>query len=272
MSRTPLPRSAPADEAAAFARDGFVVVRGLFSPDEAARLRELARVDRELDEHVRARADAEGGLIRLALRNELPRDDAFAAAVRSRRVVERVAAWLDDEVYHFHHKIIYKDARDGGAWEWHQDYGYWYRDGCLAPDLASCLIALDPASRANGCLRVVPGSHRLGRVDHGPAGDQTGADPERVAAIVERFGTHDVELEPGDAAIFHANTLHRSDANRSDAPRWAFICCYNARSNDPYRESRHPRYAPLEIWDDDRLREAFDAHERRLARAVGADA
>jgi hypothetical protein len=40
--------------------------------------------------------------------------------------------------------------------------------------------------------------------------------------------------------------LHRSDQNRSDDPRWSLICCYNARHNDPYKESRHPGYEPLE--------------------------
>ena len=50
-----------------------------------------------------------------------------------------------------------------------------------------------------------------------------------------------------------SNVLHRSDQNRSDRPRWAFICCYNTKHNDPYEESRHPRYSPLEIWDDARV-------------------
>jgi ectoine hydroxylase len=54
-----------------------------------------------------------------------------------------------------------------------------------------------------------------------------------------------VEMEPGDALFFHANLLHRSDQNRSPNDRWALVCCYNARSNDPYREGRHPRYTPL---------------------------
>jgi hypothetical protein len=55
------------------------------------------------------------------------------------------------------------------------------------------------------------------------------------------------ELEPGDVLAFHSNTLHRSDANRSDKPRWCMICCYNARSNDPYKPSHHPQYTPLEV-------------------------
>ena len=47
-----------------------------------------------------------------------------------------------------------------------------------------------------------------------------------------------------------------SDRNTSPDPRWAFICCYNAARNDPYKESRHPRYSPLEKWPDARIKDA----------------
>ena len=95
----------------------------------------------------------------------------------------------------------------------------------------------------------------MGRIDHGPIGYQTGADPERVAAALERLERVYVSMEPGDALFFHANTLHRSDQNRSAEPRWAFIACYSTRHNDPYKESRHPRYSPLEVWPDERIKE-----------------
>lgn len=253
------------EQTAAFRRDGFFVVPQLLDAEEVDLLSRTARADRELLSTAASRADGEGGAIRLKVENELGDDDVYAAIVRSRRIVETVSALLEDEVYHYHHKLIFKEPFVGGAWAWHQDYGYWYHNGCLAPDLASCLIAVDRATRANGCLQVVPGSHRLGRIEHGPVGEQTGADPERVAAILARLPLDYCELGPGDAIFFHSNLLHRSDQNRSPDPRWAFICCYNTRTNDPYKESRHPRYSPLEIWPDERIREIG---RRRLAEPV----
>jgi len=116
-------------------------------------------------------------------------------------------------------------------------------------------IALDPCTPANGCLQVIPGSHRLGRIDHVLTGDQAGADPERVERVLERLPLVHVEMRPGDALFFHPNLLHRSDRNTSPEPRWSMICCYNARKNDPYRESHHPRYTPLVKVDDGRVRE-----------------
>lgn len=245
---------APA-ECEQFLRDGFVIARSLLSPDEVRLLGEVARADEDLARTAYHRRDAGGQTTTLAVRNELA-DDMYSAIARSRRVVDRMTRFLDGEVYHYHHKLILKQPRVGGAWEWHQDYGYWYHNGCLLPDMASCMIAIDRASVENGCLQVLRGSHAMGRVDHGPIGDQTGADPERVEIARQRFELVHVELEPGDGVFFHANLLHRSDQNRSGDPRWALICCYNTRRNDPYKESRHPRYSPLDIWPDERVLEA----------------
>ncbi|MFG0335372.1 MAG: phytanoyl-CoA dioxygenase family protein [Maioricimonas sp. JB049] len=237
-----------------FRRDGFLIVPGLLDRLEVERLSDIARADRELADSAYSRKDAGGVPVMLSVRNELS-DNIYSAIARSRRVVETMAALLGDEVYHYHHKLILKEPRVGGAWEWHQDYGYWYDNGCLLPDMGSCLIAIDRATRENGCLQVLRGSHLIGRINHGTTGDQTGADPERVAVALDRFERVYVELDAGDAVFFHANLLHRSDQNRSDDPRWALICCYNTKRNDPYCESRHPRYSPLEIWPDERVLE-----------------
>ena len=245
----------PSDaEIARFQADGFLVVAGLFDAEEIDLLGRIARADHKLDSGVSGRRDALGGTVRLALRNE-PGDDVYGAFARSGRVVETMAALLGDEVYHYHHKMILKEPQTGGAWEWHQDYGYWYHNGCLRPDMGSCMIAVDRATRENGCLQVLRGSHRLGRIDHGKIGDQTGADLERVAVAEQRLELVHCAMDPGSAIFFHANTLHRSDQNRSPDPRWALICCYNTRHNDPYKDSKHPRYTPLEVWDDSLVKE-----------------
>ncbi len=151
--------------------------------------------------------------------------------------------------------MIMKDAKVGGAWTWHQDYGYWYQNGVLFPDLVSVFIAVDPANRQNGCLQVIEGSHHLGRIDHVLTGQQAGADRDRVEEILKRLPLVHVEMEPGDALFFHPNLLHRSDRNTSDQPRWSMICCYNARHNDPYKAAHHPRYTPLSKVDDRLIRE-----------------
>jgi hypothetical protein len=237
-----------------YACDGYLIVRGLFAADEMSTLLDYARRDPALQTSAYDRLDATGARTRLALWNTAG-DDLYSLFSRSPRLVDRAAQLLADEVYHWHTKMMLKEPRVGGAWEWHQDYGYWYANGCLYPDLISAMIAVDVATRQNGCLQVLRGSHRLGRIDHVKIGDQTGADPERVAEAQRRHDLVYVEAQPGDTLFFHANLLHRSDQNRSAAPRWSLIACYNARHNDPFRESRHPRYSPLQKTAESAIRD-----------------
>ena len=254
------------DHGSRFHEDGFVLVERLFTEEEIGLLDRIARADHRMARDAARRRDGAGGEVKIAVSNALG-DDIYSAFARCGRIVDSMECLLSGEVYHYHHKMILKEPRESGAWEWHQDYGYWYANGCLFPDMASCFIAVDRATRANGCLQVVRGSHRLGRIDHGAIGDQTGADPERVAAALERLEHLYIAMEPGDALFFHCNTLHRSDQNRSPDPRWSLICCYNAARNDPYKESRHPRYSPLEKWPDARILEIGRTHSRAIIKS-----
>lgn len=232
---------------------GFVISRGFFDREEIELLRRAAKEDRELDQHSFTRGDGEGGAVRLSLWNH-PGDTIYGMFARCESVVDSAEKILEGEVYHYHSKMIMKDAKVGGAWTWHQDYGYWYENGVLFPLLTSVFIAVDPATKQNGCLQVIPYSQNLGRIDHVLTGDQAGADTARVDEILKRLPLEYVEMEPGDALYFHSNLLHRSDQNRSDNPRWSMICCYNAARNDPYKESHHPRYTPLKKVPDSMIK------------------
>jgi ectoine hydroxylase len=246
---------------ARYNEDGYVLIKSMLDAEETGLLSRSAREDRVLDEHSFGKGDGEGGTIRLSLWNH-PTDTIYGMIARSESVVGTAEKLLGDEVYHYHSKMIMKDPKVGGAWAWHQDYGYWYQNGVLFPRLTSAYIAVDRATRENGCLQVIRGSHQLGRIEHVLAGDQAGADQSRVDEILKRLDLVYVEMEPGDALYFHANLLHRSDQNHSDHPRWSMICCYNAKSNDPYKESHHPRYTPLTKVPDS---EILKAGERRFS-------
>ncbi len=239
-------------ELADYERDGYVLVRSLFSSPEMTRLLGYARQDPSLIAQAYGRKDATGQETKLALWNFVG-EDLYSMFSRSPRIVSRMEQLLGGEVYHYHTKMMLKQPRVGGAWEWHQDYGYWYHNGCLYPLLASCLIAVDRAHPENGCLQVLRGSHHVGRIDHNRTGDQTGADMERVQVALGKLDLEYIVAGPGDALFFHCNLLHRSDQNRSDDPRWSLICCYNAARNSPYKESRHPSYHKLDLVADNAI-------------------
>jgi ectoine hydroxylase len=238
-----------------YERNGFVLARGMFDEEEIGLLRRAAKEDRELDQHSFGKGDGEGGTVRLSLWNH-PGDTIYGMFARCETIVNSAEKILGGEVYHYHSKMIMKDAKVGGAWTWHQDYGYWYQNGVVFPLLTSASIAVDAATKENGCLQVLSGSHLMGRIDHVLTGDQAGADLERVHEAEKRLPLVYCEMEPGDVLFFHCNLLHRSDQNHSDKPRWSMICCYNAARNDPYKEHHHPRYTPLQKVPDSAIREA----------------
>ena len=242
-------------QVAQYDEDGYVLIRQMFDSGETDLLARAAREDRALDEHSFGRSDGEGGTVRLSLWNH-PGDTIYGMVARCQSIVGSAVKLLGGEVYHYHSKMIMKDAKVGGAWAWHQDYGYWYQNGVLFPLLTSAYIAIDPSTRENGCLQVLKGSHKLGRIDHVLTGDQAGADLERVNEALNRLELVHLVMDPGDVLFFHCNLLHRSDRNCSDHPRWSMICCYNAARNNPYKDSHHPRYTPLAIVPDSAVREA----------------
>jgi len=238
-----------------YQREGFIVVPSLFDADEATVAQEASRSDPTMAENVLNRDDGEGGTTRLTLWRECG-DDTFGLMARQERMVHTAEQCIGEPVYHFHSKLIQKEAKDGGAWVWHQDYGYWYHDGYLRPSMVSCFVAIDRATKENGCLQVLAGSHELGRLDHIPVGDEKGADPARVSAAENVFRLDYCEMDPGDVVFFHSNLLHRSDQNRSDHPRWALVCCYNGVSNGPIGEDGPTRVSPLEAIGRERLQSA----------------
>ena len=182
MSALPLSES----QLLQYQTDGYILIRNLYTADEIDLLKRAAKADHELDKHSFGRADGEGGKVRLALWNH-PGDGLYGMFARGERLVRMAEQLLEGEVYHYHSKMIMKDARVGGAWAWHQDYGYWYQNGVLFPLLTSVTIAVDPARKENGCLQVLKGSHHCGRIEHVLTGDQAGANLERVDELTKRL-------------------------------------------------------------------------------------
>ena len=222
-----------------FKHDGYIFVRGMFNREEMQLLQTVSRADQQLQDKAWHVKDVGGVAAKITLWTTAA-DDVYGLVARSHRVVDRLEQLLGGEVYHYHSKMSMKEPFTGGAFEWHQDYGYWYQNQFLFPDMASCFIAVDKQTEENGCLQVLKGSHLLGRVQHGRFGDQTGADPERVDEARKVCELMNCIMEAGDALFFHANTLHGSSQNRSAQPRWSLICCYTAANNLSGKLEMHP--------------------------------
>ena len=208
------------DQITDFDHDGFVLVEGMFSIEEVNILRKAVTSASRVGEHTVVAHDAAGNESSLAIWRDIG-EDVFGVVSASPRIVNSMRALLREDVYHWHSKVMLKYPEGGGAWEWHQDYGYWYRDGCAYHRMASATIAIDEAMKVNGCLKVMVGSHLLGRLDHGHVGNQYGANPERVEALESKLPVRHVEAKPGSVLFFHCNLLHASEPNLSKLPRLA---------------------------------------------------
>jgi ectoine hydroxylase-related dioxygenase (phytanoyl-CoA dioxygenase family) len=224
----------------------------LLSSDELDKLKKTLENDSEVLKHSFGRDDGSGRISRMALWNH-PGKDITGMVARAEKVAGTVEKLLDGEVYHYHTKLMMKEAYTGGQFVWHQDYGYWYDNTCLFPDMATVFIAIDKTDVGNGCLKILKGSHKAGRIDHIGVGGQVGADLERVEMLQKVLPLVEVELEAGDALFFHCNLLHCSDQNNSDRRRWAFLIAYNKATNNPVLPHHHPFYTPLEKVDNSEI-------------------
>ena len=241
-----------------FHTNGYIIIKNFFSKAEIDKLYRIAIDDNVVKENALDLNDQNGRKTKLTLWFT-PGEDVYSMLLRSERMVNGAAKMLDSDspVCHFHTKLMQKEPRVGGAWEWHQDYGYWYKNQFLFPDqMVSIMIALTEANKANGCIQVIRGSHKLGRLNHGFAGEQVGADMVMVNHALETMEQVYVEIEPGDALFFHSNLLHRSEANLSDRPRWSIISCYNSLSNPAYNDESISWREPVKIVPDNAVMNA----------------
>lgn len=149
---------------------------------------------------------------------------AFMALVHNQQIVEEIAQLTGaKEVRLWHDQILFKIAETGGVNMWYQDWPYW---GILdSPHQVTAWVALDDVDPANGCLSMVPGSHRWGdNIDllHKlPAFDQ----------MIPEFQGQKLEVKPcpvkkGEVHYHHALAWHGSPANQSGRPRRAFALHY----------------------------------------------
>lgn len=153
---------------------------------------------------------------------ELEFDPLFLAYMQ-RPVFQEICARIygpETPVAAFRAMFMNKPARKGTWLPWHQDrWNFLDRD-----PLITVWTALDPATVANGCLQVIPGSHRLGILN--PAHPSSFLTPKQAVQHAPSDKVVWLELAPGEAVLLHNWLLHASDVNQTDIPRRAFSVCY----------------------------------------------
>ncbi|XP_060597253.1 L-proline trans-4-hydroxylase-like [Ruditapes philippinarum] len=237
-----------------FDDDGFIVVKDLLDKEEIAQIWKVLNDPEGILKHAYETLEPDGHKIQRILYCH-PGNDVTGIVSRSEKIVNACEKLVGGEMYHYHGKFILKNANEGGRHVWHQDYGYWYKQN-LFPDMITVWMPLDKTTRKNSCLQLLKGSHKCGRIDHGAGSGtmQSEADLERIEQLKKVCPHLYCEMEPGDVLFQHCNLLHTSDPNDSDLRRWAFVACYNRRSNSSFKKHHHPSYTPLHKVPDSEIK------------------
>jgi phytanoyl-CoA hydroxylase len=237
------------EELAGFEADGYAVVRGLADPPLVHELRE--RSLRDLDCEVvpfeleadlqypgapKSREASGGSTIRRLLQAHT-RGPRFTEWIQHPGVVGRLQQLLGPRIVcplAHHNCIMTKAPRFSSETGWHQDIRYWSFE---QPDLVSVWLALGTETPENGCLHVLPGTHRplcpRGRLDEAMF---LRADlPENRSLIASAVP---VDLQAGDVLFFHARTFHAAGQNQTDQLKLSVVFTYRAESNRPLLGTR----------------------------------
>lgn len=153
-------------------------------------------------------------------------DDKFRDLLFAPRLITPLCQLLGTQtVRFFHDQIFYKPARHGGIVAWHQDYSYWTRTTPIGH--ITCFCCLDDATLENGCLHVIPGSHKWNLL---PKVDLMGKteDMESIKAVltdeqISQFKPTPIFLKAGECSFHHCLILHGSYPNNSDRPRRSIV-------------------------------------------------
>lgn len=237
----PAGRLPEADAIARYRRDGFLVLRGVIGPklvqaciDALVGLAAGRLATTETQISFEPGFDAEG--VQPEQRQDYIRklayyvadSPALRAAAMAARLHETLDRLLGTGRVLFQDMALIKPPRIGSQKDWHQDAAYFrVSDARL---IVGSWIALDPAGRGNGCMEVIPGSHRLGPAAHVPQMDPNLCHIRRDLIRSER--KVEVELAPGDALIFSSLIHHYTAPNRSDLRRRALQFHYNQLGMD----------------------------------------
>lgn len=138
----------------------------------------------------------------------------FAELAQSDGLLDLVEDLIGPNIYYHSSKLMFKPAKHGGIKPWHQDYAYW---ASTKPEQVTCWLALDDATPDNGCMQLIPGSHKWGLIKHGQSELQV--HPKDLPVEQKLVAP----MKAGSLLCFHVLTFHYSGPNTSDKPRRAFI-------------------------------------------------
>ncbi len=156
----------------------------------------------------------------------------FTEILLNKRLLDAMELLIGPNVQLHHTKMLAKPAQKGGGFPMHQDYPYFPHEN---HSMLAVSIYLDDADEENGCIRVIPGSHKLGPLPCDPGGfylPPKEYSSEKSTACLAKAG---------DAVVFNYLTIHGSAPNRSDRPRRNILLQLRDPADRPTNEFHQSR-------------------------------
>jgi len=207
-------------------KDGFLVFDDVFPPQDIELLRKLCESP-EIREQIRKKEHETRTVHLLELTSKHP---TFLELACSPRIIERIKPLIGPDIQLQHSNLATTPpVKNRGPFPWHQDFAYLPHTNT---DLLAVMVMLDDATPENGCMQMVPGSHKLGLLDHAVDGVFQGACQE--SHLWE--DQNDLALvtpKTGGISIHHCLMLHGSEVNLSGKPRRGIVFQY--RADDAYQ-------------------------------------
>jgi phytanoyl-CoA hydroxylase len=243
MIDTAIDRFALTDEqVAGYERDGFIVLRGVFSREEAAEYRREAHelMDRLTSIQPIDATWASGREVAMGQQTQLLHchNVQFQSAIFTRlladpRLVDPVADLIGPNVQLHHNKLFIKPPEKGSPFPMHQDHPFFPHE---RHTMLAAIVHFDDAPLAKGCVRVVPGSHKLGPLEHNAEGSYHLPYEEYPVEQAEP-----IEAQAGDVLIFSYLTIHGSGVNTSDEARTTLLIQMRAPDDLPTVDTHRSR-------------------------------
>jgi len=254
------------DDKSAFFRDGFLVKKGMASVPLCDEIKSIslaqlkanvAPIEYEVDVQYPGSPiskNAEGGdtcrrLLHAYARDQLYRDWATNKTIKSvlinlfedKPVADRSTndAQPGVEVSQCHHNcVMTKQPGYSSATLWHQDNRFWSFD---EQNLISVWLAIGDETKKNGCLRVIPGTHKL-EIEPGRFDAALFLRPDLPANKELIAMSEAVELEKGDVLFFHSKLFHAAGRNLSGETKFSLVFTYHQSTNRPINGTRSSRF------------------------------
>lgn len=205
--------------------NGYVLVKKLFGQDKITK--GLIAIDEILlrnDADKNSEKEPKDSTVVRRIWSPTQKHETFVELAEDKQLLDVVQSLIGENILFHYSKLNMKGPRVGSIVEWHQDFSYYPHTNT---DLLTVLIFLDDANKENGCLRVIPGSHRKGLLSH----DIDGFFRGKLSDIDEDDAVY-IEAEAGDVLFLHCLCMHASAVNSSPVPRRTFLPAY--RSADAF--------------------------------------